>query len=283
MANVLRTLVFDGQVSLTIADTTEIVKEGIKLHRLSPVSAHFFGKALCVMTYMSACLKDEKGEISLSLKTDGEGQEIAVSGNKALRLRGYVENTQMDGIPSAETEKKALGTWGALTIIRDDGYNRPFVGTCAIPEEGGVDEAFEEYYRVSEQLPTRIVSTLDFDEQGQLVFAGVVVLQPLPFAEEAVISAVNAFPMEKLLAQTREKGVEKTTEENFGRQDLVWELRQASYKCNCSRDYLTRVIVSLGEAQTREVIREDGAVRIHCHYCNTDYEFTEEDADKIFT
>ena len=60
------------------------------------------------------------------------------------------------------------------------------------------------------------------------------------------------------------------------------EERNAVYECNCSREYLTRVLVSLGETQMREIIKEDGAVRIHCHYCNTDYEFTAEDADKIF-
>ena len=46
MKNLLRTLVFDGQVSLTLADTTEIVREGIKLHKLSPSAAFVFGKAL---------------------------------------------------------------------------------------------------------------------------------------------------------------------------------------------------------------------------------------------
>jgi molecular chaperone Hsp33 len=40
--------------------------------------------------------------------------------------------------------------------------------------------------------------------------------------------------------------------------------------------------VSLGEAQMREIIESDGAVRVHCHYCNTDYEFTEKDVDVVF-
>jgi len=32
----------------------------------------------------------------------------------------------------------------------------------------------------------------------------------------------------------------------------------------------------------RSIIREDGAVRIHCHYCNSDYAFTDNDADELF-
>ena len=38
----------------------------------------------------------------------------------------------------------------------------------------------------------------------------------------------------------------------------------------------------LGEEQMRAIIREDGAVRVHCHYCNTDYSFDDKDADEMF-
>ena len=50
MKNVLRTLVYDEQVSLAVIDTTEIVKEGIRLHGLSKASAYVFGKCLSAMT-----------------------------------------------------------------------------------------------------------------------------------------------------------------------------------------------------------------------------------------
>ena len=91
MKNVLRALVYDGQVSLTLIDATQIVQEGIKLHNLSPASAYVFGKALSVMAFMSACLKERKGEISFTVKGNGEGGEICVSGNFDMRIRGYIE------------------------------------------------------------------------------------------------------------------------------------------------------------------------------------------------
>ena len=54
MKNLLRTLIYNEQVSLTLADTTEIVREGIRLHGLSKGSGYVFGKALSAMTFMSA-------------------------------------------------------------------------------------------------------------------------------------------------------------------------------------------------------------------------------------
>lgn len=284
MKNVLRTLVYGGQVSLTLVNTTEIVREGIKLHNLSPASGYAFGKALSAMTFMSSCLKENSGEISLSLKTEGGCGEIAVSGNRALCMRGYILNAEMAGAGDGAAEQKALGESGSLTVIRDDGYSRPFVGACALPENGGIDEAFEEYFRISEQIPTFIKTKVSFSEEnGECTFSGVAVLQPLPFADEETVKKVRGFDLNVLLDEMREKTVEETAADHFEKDEKVWETREAVYKCNCSRAYLTQVLVSLGEEQFRNIVKEDGAVRVHCHYCNTDYVFTDEDADELFS
>ncbi len=273
--NMLRTLVFDGQVSLTLADTSEMVKEGARLHHLSPASTEVLGRALSAMTFASACLKEETGEISLSLKCDGAVGGIGVSGNRALRLRGYIENTAIN-------EKAGLFGNGSLTIIRDDGYNRPFVGACALPKNGGVDEAFEEYYRISEQIPTYLKTAVELNEDGACVFAGVAVLQPLPFASEQTLEKVKSTSLDDLLAGIKAVGVEGAATAQLNPDQSVWDLRKAEYKCNCSKAYLTRVLVPLGVEELRRIVREDGAVRIHCHYCNSDYEFTDQDVDGLF-
>lgn len=274
--NTLRTLVINGEVSLTLANTSEIVKTAAKLHKLSPSSTVLLGKALSVMTFASACLKEEKGEISLSIQCNGACGGIGISGNRALRLRGYIENTHL------KSESDVFGKRGSFTIIRDDGYNRPFVGSCALPSLGGIDEAFEEYYRISEQLPTFIKTAVELDETGACIFAGVAVLQPLPFASEETLKKVKATSLSELLAQMQTESVEQTARSCFDPDLNVWDLREATYRCNCSKEYLTRVLVPLGEKELRSIVLQEGAVRIHCHYCNKDYQFTDQDIDGIF-
>jgi len=277
MVNIIRTLVYDGQISLTLADTTELVRRGQALHGLRQGGVSVLGKLLSAAAFMSAALKEESGEISFALQDAGGGVIASVSGNYALKVRGYLEDVAADG-----EEQEILKQAGSFTVVRDDGYSRPFVGACAYPENADVDSAFEEYFRISEQLPTRIKTTVEFNENGELVFAGIAVLQPLPFADEVTLEKVFNADMVALLQAIKMDGVQKTAEENFDCSADVWEIRGAMYKCNCSRKYLGGVLVSLGEEQMREIIREDGAVRVHCHYCNTDYEFTDEDADKLF-
>lgn len=282
MNNVLRTLIFNNEVSLTIADTTKIVQEGIRLHNLTPASAYIYGRGMSALTYMSSCLKEETGEISLSLKCEGEAADISISGNRALRLRGYIANTQIEGGANYESELRALGNDGAITIIRDDGYSRPFVGSCGFPQQLSIDDIFEEYYRLSEQLPTYIATVVEIDEQGACVFAGVLALQPLPFASEETLDKVWSLDLYEILETLKGSNVEEVVKNNFNDFGKVWELRKAEYKCNCSRAYLKGVLVTLGEEQLREIVKEEGAVRVHCHYCNTDYAFTGEDIDELF-
>ena len=278
--NVLRTLIMDEAVSLTLADTTDMVRESVKRHRLSKGSTIALGKTLSAMTFMSACLKSQSGEISLSVRSDGQGGGIGVSGNAYLRLRGYVEDTDIQDEENAE--RLAYGKDAVLTIVRDDGYSRPFVGACAFPENSGVDGAFEEYFRISEQLPTYIKTTVEFDSNGEVVFSGVAALQPLPFADEKTLRDTERADLTALLQAVKTVGIERAAKETFACSSQVWETRFARYQCNCSKAYLRRVLVSLGERQVREIIRDEGSLQVHCHYCNTDYTFTDEDADELF-
>ncbi len=270
MKNLFRSLLFDEEISLTLADTTDLVQRGMDIHALSPDAAILFGKALSAATFMSACLKEESGEISLSLQASGGIGNITISGNQSLYIRGTVENPQAKG-----SEQTLLGE-GAFTVIRQDGYHRPFVGTCAFPAAADMDGLVEEYYRVSEQLPTRIQTSVRLDEQGKCSFAGVVALQPLPFASAESLERYKNMDLTDILERLRLRSVEEIAEGS------CQSFATAEYRCHCSREYLLRALVTLGEEELREIIKEEGAVRAHCHYCNKDYEFTDKDVDLLF-
>jgi molecular chaperone Hsp33 len=115
------------------------------------------------------------------------------------------------------------------------------------------------------------------------VFAGIVVFQPLPFASSTSFEKIpDREKRREILAKVREKGIVFVAQDDFGAVKEKCVLKAAKYRCHCSRDYLKGVLVSLGEKEFRNIVKEDGAVSVHCHYCNTDYSFTELDADDIF-
>ena len=155
---VLRGLICGGEVSLAVADTTALVNEAIRIHRLSPVCAAALGRTLTAATYMCSSLKEERGALSVTVKGGGPGGNIYVSGDKALHMRGYIEQPQVDLPPNARGKLDVggcVGRDGYLSVVREDGDGQPFVGTTELVS-GEIGEDFAAYFAYSEQLPTAI-------------------------------------------------------------------------------------------------------------------------------
>ena len=272
MDKLLRTLIEDGQISLVAIDSAKMVRHAQIIHNLTPASARVFGRIITIMGYMSCWLKNGDSELSVNFKHRGDTGEVCVSGNGDLHMRGYVYN------PFAENEE--IGK-GYMTIVRDDNYKRPFVGTCEMISKD-VDENFEYYYRLSEQLPTYIKTEVTFDENGLCKAAGGVFLQPMPMASDlakqyAQDSLNQLTNFGKILENT---GMVALFKEHFKVEE--WQEREIEYRCHCSREYIAGVLTSMGEDELRSIIRTEGKVNVHCHYCNSDYDFTDTDVDKLF-
>lgn len=277
MNNLIRTLVYDNQVSLTLLDITEPVQEGARRHGLLGGGAKIFGRALAIIAFFSAALKGEKGDVSFSIQTDGAMGVLQAAGNKSLSVRGCMQNPEAKG-----EEAELMGQNGTLTVVRDDGYSRPFVGSCDFPERVDMDRLFERYFAISEQLPTFLASVVETDENGEVIFAGLAALQPLPFTDEKTLRELpKGEALAKIVEKIAAEGLEKVAKEYFSAKSDGIENRRVAYKCNCSREYLSEVLATLGENQLKEIIREEGKIGVHCQFCNTDYLFTEKDLDSI--
>lgn len=268
----LRTLIEDGQVSLVAVNSTETVRHAQIIHGMSAPAARLFGRVLTAMTYMSCWLKEETGELSASIKHRGEAGEVCVSGDSRLRMRGYIYN------PAASTD--VLGK-GYMTVVRDDDYGKPFVGTCELVD-GDADKDFEYYYRLSEQLPTYIRTDVLFDERGLCKAAGGIFLQPMPGASEIAVQAAQNFreQLSDFGKRLEKQGMDGILKAFFGVKE--WTETPFAYGCRCSREYIAGVLSSMGEKELRDILRSEGKINVHCHYCGSDYDFFESDIDKMF-
>ena len=96
MNKLLKTIVFDNQITLSVLDTTDMVNEAIKIHSLSPVCAAALGRTLTVCTFMSSTLKNKGDKLSVTIAGDGAGGKITVCGNGDLQMRGFIDNPQVE-------------------------------------------------------------------------------------------------------------------------------------------------------------------------------------------
>ncbi|MDE6585438.1 MAG: Hsp33 family molecular chaperone HslO [Clostridia bacterium] len=274
MSNKLyKTLIYDMQVSLSVLDTTKLVNDAIKIHKLDDTSAKLLGGLLTACAYMAGCLKSEKGAVSITVKSGDGSATASVSGDINGHIRGYIDG--------AEYGLKG----GVMTVIKEDGFYRPFVGTSEL-KCNDVAENLMQYYHASEQIPTAVAIGVKV-ENGICTTAGGVIMQLLPGttdynmdkAEEAMQNFVN-------VADVLEKyGADGIMEKYFGEEtdDKGIYLSFPEYKCNCSRKKIEGVIMPLGKSDLMKIIKEDGKVSVHCHYCNTDYDFTAKDIEELFS
>lgn len=272
MDKLLRTLIENEEISLAGIDGTQMVRHAQIIHNLTPAATRTFGRVLLIATYLTGWLKEEDSQISVNVKHHGEVGEIGVSGNGKMYMRGYAYN------PLAQSEK--IGK-GYLTVVRDDHYKRPFVGTCEVVSED-VDENFEYYYRLSEQLPTYIKTDVSFDEHGLCRAACGIFLQPMPGASERARQfAQNARnEIENLADLLFESDMGGVIERIFGVSEC--KEREVEYHCTCSREYIAGVLKGIGKDELKEIVRTEGKVNVHCHYCNSDYDFFDRDIEEMF-
>ncbi|MBO4989511.1 MAG: Hsp33 family molecular chaperone HslO [Clostridia bacterium] len=282
MDKVIRALIEGGDVSLTVIQNTQMVQTAANTHFLTNLGIATLGRILTAVTYLSACLKDESGQVSVTFKGNGEGGDICVSGNYDLSIRGAIDNPYVYLPPKPNGEEDvegAIGRSGSMTVVRDDGYSTPFVGTCEL-KTGDVGDEFARYFALSEQLPTAFFLVTIPDDEN-CVYSGGIIVQPMPGAREESVERVTDLLSktdlrDKLTAMDAEEVVKKV----FGAESYT--VRNPLYRCTCSREYLRDILRSFGEAELRDILAKEKRICVHCHFCNTDYAFYEEDVDEMF-
>ena len=53
------------------------------------------------------------------------------------------------------------------------------------------------------------------------------------------------------------------------------------FYCDCSREKVEKVVISIGKKEIQSLIDDDKPAEVHCHFCNTDYTFTKEELEAL--
>lgn len=282
MGKIYKTLIFDGQISLSVLDTTDVVNEAIRLHKLTPVCAAALGRTLTVTAFMASQLKGEAERLSVTINGNGAGGKIIAAADSELNVRGAIDNPTID-LPLKANGKLdvggVVGNSGYITVVKNLGLKEPYVGRSELVG-GEIGEDFAAYYAYSEQQPTAIaVGVLIKNEK--CIGAGGVIIQPLPdCTEENLVKAENLVnKFSDVSKQISETGVEGIIEKYFKGYDFnAFDVR---YKCNCSDEYVRKVLVTLGEKELYDAIEKDGKIEVCCQFCDKKYVYYKKDVDEF--
>jgi molecular chaperone Hsp33 len=230
-----------------------------------------------------------KGEEKLTIKIDGGGPigVILVDSNAKGEVRGYVSNPEVD-FEANELGKldvrRAVGTTGSLTVVKDIGLRDFFSGQIQLVS-GELGEDFTYYFATSEQVPSSVGVGVLVNPDDTILAAGGFIFQLMPGIEEAVITKIENRlkeipPISKLI----EKGLtpEEILTELFGKEQVkILETIPVKFQCTCSKERFADAIVSLGAAEITDMINEDGKAEAHCHFCNERYQYSKEELEEL--
>ncbi|MBS4960285.1 MAG: Hsp33 family molecular chaperone HslO [Clostridiales bacterium] len=279
---ILRATAGNGAIRGFFATTVDTVSKATKLHHTSPTASAALGRVLTAAAIMGTDMKNDTDLITLQVKGDGPLRGVLASADHCGNVRGYVD------IPQAETPLKypgkldvgaAIGK-GTLRVMKDIGLKEPYCGEIELVS-GEIAEDLTYYFAKSEQTPSAVGLGVLVDVDYSICQAGGFFVQLMPFAEEEVIKKLEENlaklpPVTELLE--REKTPERMMELIFQSMEYqITEKTPVSFQCSCSRKKVEETLLSLGQKELEDIVKEDEKAEIHCHFCNKKYYFTKED------
>ena len=286
---ILRGMTSDGSARITVIDSKAIVNEMIRYHKTSHTASAALGRLLTATSLIGCLMGEKENTVTVGIHGAGPlGKLLAVSdyyGN----VRGYVEN------PSAEVPRKPNGKLdvgaavggGTLYVFRDDGKSpTPHIGTVGLVS-GEIAEDIAAYYAESEQIPTLCALGVLVAPDGSCLAAGGVMIQLLPFADNAVVDLLerNASALTSV-TDLFKSGLSCLDIANIAMKDIPFDPFDeitVDYLCNCSRTRMRDALLKIGEKELKEMLDEEEeagktrALTVSCQFCNKSYVFEEHD------
>ena len=287
MGKLIRCITSCGEVMATAVDTTDIVNKAEQIHRTSAVVTAALGRLLTAGSMMGNMLKGKDDSITLRVNGDGPTGSLIVVSDFNGDVRGYVQNPVVELPLNAKGKLDvggAVGKNGLLYVLKDLGLKEPFSGSVPLVS-GEIAEDITSYYALSEQIPTVCALGVLVNPDLSVKAAGGYIIQLLPAASDATIDKLEKSIMEMKSVTTMlssgmtPEEIIKTALKEFEVEVLYTQ--DIEYKCNCSKERVSKALISLGKEELAELAEEKGETEISCHFCDKVYKFTSEELKKL--
>lgn len=277
----------DGMVKAVAVSTRDLTERARQIHTTLPVATAALGRTLAAASMMGNALKVEDASLTLQIKGGGPlGTILAVSDNQG-NVRGYVQQPHVD-LPLRPDGKldvgTAVGSDGTLTVIKDLCIKEPYVGSVQLLG-GEIAEDLAAYFVESEQIPTACALGVLVGTDQSVTSAGGYLIQLLPGAGEDIITKIEA-GVQRVgsVSHALEGGLDgagllRAVLSDF---DLeILETHPVEYRCYCSRDRVTRALISMGREELSSLIQEQGQAELTCQFCDQIYRYSKEELEEI--
>ena len=292
MDTVKKYLVHKGKASIIVADTTELVEYVKNLHDLTPTTTAAMGRFITISGIMGFTEIKEVDDL-ITVQMNGRGPvgslvSVIRFEDNVSKVKAYISEPHIE-LPIREDGKidvgGAIGNNGYLNIVRKNNMTDSNYSGLVPLVSGEVAEDFAEYFVKSMQKPTVLALGVLVNKDG-VKKSGGFLLNLMPDAEEEVIVKIeNALSGAPSISKMLDDDISLdeivkivTGDEN---PELIDESLKMEYECDCCREKFEEGLISIGKVELEKIINEDKKATIKCQFCNKEYNFTEEDLNKL--
>ncbi|WP_148551565.1 Hsp33 family molecular chaperone HslO [Paraclostridium bifermentans] len=283
---VLRSTAGDGQVRAFVATTRNMVERARDLHKTSKVATAALGRTLTATSMMGLMMKNDGDKITVIIKGGGPIGSILATANSKGIVKGYVDNPNVV-VEDYENGKlnvaAAVGSEGTVRVTKDLGLREPYNGSYPMVS-GEIAQDLTYYFALSEQTPS-VVALGVLTKEEEVEYAGGFIVQLMPDATEETISKLesNVANLDSITNMLKEG---KTPEDILnivldGLNPQILDNCDVGFECECSKERVEGVLISIGQHQLAEMIEEDKKAEIGCQFCNSKYMFDEDELKAI--
>lgn len=249
-----------------------------------PTVRAVLGEALTAIVLLSATVKHQ-GSIILQIQGEGPIHLLVVQATPNGQLRGLARwKTE----PQGSSLPALFGDEARMVITMEAaGKSERYQGMIALEGES-LTHALEQYFQQSEQLPTRLWLTT-----GEQSCAGILI-QRLPQVSTAtffdpeqqsedwnrISMLLDTLTHEELQSLEPEALIYRLFHDESPR---IFEAKSIRFQCSCSQERVDTMLRSLGEAEAKSILEEQGQIEVTCEFCNARYQLDKVDVARLFT
>ncbi len=269
-----------------VVKATSAVETARRVHGLSPGATVALGRALVGALLLTSLVKhatDQK--VLLKIEGDGPIGTIVAEADGKGRVRGFVENPQVETFTKRVNGKKKfdvskiVGNSGTLTVVKELRMGTPY--TSVVPlVSGEIAQDLAYYFSQSEQIPSAVGIGVLVNEDGSVRHAGGFLVQTLGGISEKVVDLlehrVTELPPVTELMEEGKRPEDIASMILDGLEPQLVGLKEVEYYCPCDEEVAKSSLLLLTESELNELF-EEGPAEVVCKFCGRVYRFTKED------
>ena len=287
-STILRGMTRDGSARILVINSKAIVNGMREAHLTSPTATAALGRTLTAASMIGTMLPEDGDTVTITFSGDGEAGKIIAVGDYYGNVKGYIQNPLANPPkkPNGKLDVAAAVGAGTLSFVKAVGDGEPETGVIEI-QSGEIAEDIASYFAMSEQVPTLLSLGVRVDKDYSCLAAGGVLIQLLPFPDNATVDLIerNAASLNNI-SKYFEMGLTNEQILDIAMKDIpydIFDTLEVEYKCDCSYDRMRKKILSLGNAEVKNLFDEQEAegkareLTAICRFCNSEYTYTEKD------